>query len=221
MSTLLLIPDEILLTILHYLDIPDLYTLTKVSRHLRATATDPLLHHHRLQSAKQTLSHLLPNRPTNPPAAPLFLTPRQHTQRQLSQKLARISLKRKLSLRPERKALVERGVIPDPAGGVIAPALVGRAHELEKERVKDVVRGLLVGRGGIIEEVAERKGWEWVRPDEGERRPRVRELARRYEGCKRRKKETRWGSGRCVRWDPPRAKVLVLKRFYEMLEKGA
>ena len=112
-------------------------------------------------------------------------------------------------------ALVERGVIP--AGG-IAPALVGSVQRLERERVKDVVRGL-VGRVGI-EEVARREGWEWVRPDGEERGVRVRELARRYEGFKRRRKETRWGSGRCVRWDPPRGRVLMLRRFYERLGKG-
>ena len=141
-------------------------------------------------------------------------------QRALSQSLNKISLKHKLSARPSLPALIERGVIP-PGVGSVAPALLGRAKELEKERIKDVLRrGLPVGRRSI-EEVAKRHGWERIRPGEG--RLKVRELVRRYDdaaGFRKRRRETRWGSGRRVRWDPPRAKVLALKRFYEMLTKS-
>lgn len=122
-------------------------------------------------------------------------------------------------MRPDVHALVKRGVMPAQVASGVAPALVGKAHELEMERVKDVLRGCVGLRRGSLEAVAEREGWDGVRPtDEQEKRPRVRELARRWEG--RRKRETRWGSGRCVKWDPPRAKVLGLRRFYEMLSNG-
>lgn len=112
-----------------------------------------------------------------------------------------------------------RGVMPAEIVSGVAPALVGKAHQLEKERVKDVLRGC-VGQRGSLEDVAEREGWDWVRPAdvEEERWPRVGELTRRWEDV--RKWETRRGSGRCVKWDPPRAKVLGLRRFYEMLSKG-
>lgn len=214
------IPSEILLTILQNLDIPDLHALTRTSQRLRATATDPLLHRQRRQAARAALSQLLPARPSAPPQPP-FLTPQQATQRALSKSLTKISLKRKLSARPSLPALIERGVIPRGVFSV-APALVGRAQELEKERVKDRLRRGLPVDSHSIEEVAERDGWECIRPGEG--RLKVRELARRYDdagGSRKRRRETpQWGSGRRVRWDPPRANVLALKRFYEMLTTG-
>ncbi|KAA8911127.1 hypothetical protein FN846DRAFT_467027 [Sphaerosporella brunnea] len=215
---LLYFPSEILLTVLHYLDIPDLYTLTKTSRHLRATATDPLLHRQRLQHAKSTLAHTLAQRPSVPPPPPVFLTPQQATQRCLSRKLAKIALKRKLAARPDLPTLVSRGVIPAKAS-IVAPALLAPAQELEKQRIKDVLRGW-VGRSKSLEEVAEREGWDGVRPDDDveEKRPRVIDIARRYERGRRR--DTRWGSERRVKYDPPRAKVLGLRRFYEMLSRG-
>lgn len=108
--------------------------------------------------------------------------------------------------------------MPAKIGSGVAPALVGKAHELEKERVKDVLRGCVGQRRGSLEDVAEREGWDGVRPTDVEERPKVRELARRWEGV--RKSDMRWGSGRCVKWDPPRARVLGLRRFYEMLSKG-
>jgi hypothetical protein len=124
-------------------------------------------------------------------------------------------LKRKLAARPDLDELVSRGVMPVKRL-VVAPALVGRAQELEKERVKDVLREWVGQRRVSLEEVAGREGWDGVRPDDGEKRPRVREIARRYE---RRRETPRWSAGRCVKYDPPRAKVLGLRRFYEMLSR--
>ncbi|RPB24427.1 hypothetical protein L211DRAFT_163094 [Terfezia boudieri ATCC MYA-4762] len=62
-DTLSSIPDEIILSILTYLDISDIFSLIKTSHRLRTISLDPLLHHQRLLRAKNFLSHALPQRP--------------------------------------------------------------------------------------------------------------------------------------------------------------
>ncbi|KAL7270193.1 hypothetical protein RUND412_007100, partial [Rhizina undulata] len=133
-------PDEIVLNILEFLDVPELYALTKTCHHLRTLSTDPLLHHTRLKSAKRTLATTLAHRPTLPDLLAknphLYLTPREATQRTLHRSLARIRLKRHLRTRPSIPVLMERGVLPaiykQTDDGVfytpvVAPALVGKA----------------------------------------------------------------------------------------------
>jgi len=225
MASFLSCPDEILLHILHYLDIPDLYILTLTNHQLRTLSTDPLLHRHRLRRAFLTLNQHLPRLP--PPPPPIFYTPRQYASRSLSRKFASLSLKRKLQSRPDVPTLISRGVLPEKLfrkdtsypDPVVAPRLLSAACELEKSRIKDVVRRLVVRRRSL-EETAEREGWVDPSPAEGAR-VRVRDLVRRYAGCERRREgESRWGSGRSIKWDPPRAKVLGLRRVYESLVKG-
>lgn len=119
--------------------------------------------------------------------------------------------------------LVQRGVLPgalyrtDSGKPVLAPRLLGTARELEKQRVKDVLRSWVDRRWRSLEEdgdtlVRSRGMWE---PEH--EKPRVRDLARRYSQRGRQRGEVRWGKGRVERNDPPRAKVLGLRRFYERL----
>ncbi|KAI5778176.1 hypothetical protein EDC01DRAFT_377207 [Geopyxis carbonaria] len=199
-TPLLTVPDEITLHILTHLDIPDLYTLTKTSRHLRTLATDPLLHAHRLHTARQSLSHSLLTRPplTSLRAKHIYISPREATLRSLSRSLLICRLKRHLAARPPASALVERGVLPGAA--VEDGVLVAWLQEQDDEWVDAGPPG---GAGG-----------RW---------PRVRELVKRYRAAvagQRRPRDTRWGVGRRVRVDPPRAKVLGLRRFYERLSRG-
>lgn len=84
----------------------------------------------------------------------------------------------------------------------VAPGIVERKRRVERERVKDVLRGW-VGEW-------RRRGWE-SRKEEGESKPDVRRLVRRFARSGDRGPE--WREGR--REEPARAKVLGLRRFWE------
>lgn len=76
---------------------------------------DPLLHRNRLLATKSFLSYVLPRRP--PLEALLsprriYLSRRDMTSRELSKKLLRINLNKKLKQRPDPAILVQRGVLP-------------------------------------------------------------------------------------------------------------
>ncbi|RPA96674.1 hypothetical protein L873DRAFT_1693779 [Choiromyces venosus 120613-1] len=224
------LPDEIILAVCELLDVPELGALGKTTHRLRTLSTDPLLHKVRLHRAKATLASSLQHRPSLPLLrdAQIYLTRRQHTQRVLSRALLGIRLKHHFLTRPSLPALQERGVVYRCGG--IAPALAGKARALERERVKDRLRGWVVERLSFEEAVGcglalDRAGWE-----EG-RREGVRSIARRLmarwgnDGQGIGKGKTGgsgsgmvcWGRGRVVRYDPPRAMVLGLKRYFEKL----
>ncbi|PWW80784.1 hypothetical protein C7212DRAFT_361299 [Tuber magnatum] len=148
----------------------------------------------------------------------------KHTQRVLSRALLGIRLKHHFLTRPSLPMLQERFVVYRCGG--IAPALAGKARDLERERVKDKLRGWVVERLSLEEAVGcglvlNRAEWE-----EG-RREGVRSIARRlmarWENDGQGKGKAGgsgmvcWGRGRVVRYDPPRAMVLGLRRYFEKL----
>lgn len=94
----------------------------------------------------------------------------------------------------------------------IAPALISTRRRIEKEKIKDVLRGWV--------EEWRRKGSRAVDAAVDERRPEVRVLVRRFarEGqVGKGREERRWGGPRTEgeREMPTRAKVLGLRRFWE------
>ncbi|KAF8429748.1 hypothetical protein EV426DRAFT_582620 [Tirmania nivea] len=109
------LPDEIILAILTYLDISDLFSLIKTSHRLRTISLDPLLHRQRLLRAKNFLSYALPQRPPlealRSPRR-IWLSRRDFTTRELSRNLLKIKLNKKLRMRPDPGTLLERGVLP-------------------------------------------------------------------------------------------------------------
>lgn len=106
-------------------------------------------------------------------------------------------------------------------GEGMAPGLVGLKRKVERERVKDELRGWV--------EEWRRKGWEERRRmDEmngSEGKPDVRRLVRRFARDRNTNNSNdgrqRWGgNAERRREDPTRAKVLGLKRFWEKVGRG-
>jgi hypothetical protein len=125
----------------------------------------------------------------------------------LGRNLIKIKLNRKLLGRPSAEALVQKGVLPAECyKGGMAPGLVETKRRVERERVKDLLRGW-------VEEWRRRVGDREV---EGEKMD-VRRMARRFAKSGERESESRWGklAGEKRRELPTRAKVLGLRRFWE------
>jgi hypothetical protein len=210
------LPDELLLHILSYLDIPDLLSFSRTSHHMRHLSIDPLLHLHRLHRASITLERYIPVRPSLAElmAHRIYITRTTLAARSLGRNLIKIKLNRQLLKRPSAEELVELGVLPKECYGRgrvgLAPSLVETKRRVERERVKDVLRGWV--------EEWRRKGSESlsIRGVEGEEKPDVRRMARRFavEGGKGRE-APRWGRRVDVKEAPTRAKVLGLRRFWE------
>jgi hypothetical protein len=163
----------------------------------------------------------------------------------VSLELRRIKLRRILERRVGVDVLVERGVLPGECfgvdkegrvvGGIVSPGLVGRKRGLERERVKDGLRGWVEGKL-----VRRREEIEGVEMEREVRERGVRGLVGLYsnsvsvsvekgyigEGLGMRSQGGRWGRPRREkeRWDrdsPPRAKVTGLRRFWEgVIRKG-
>ena len=131
------------------------------------------------------------------------------TKRKVERRLIGIKLNRKLGGRPSVEELVEWGVLPGECyakggkGVGMAPSLVGTKRKVERERVRDFLRGWV--------EEWRRKGCE-IKGRE-EQRVEVRRLARRFVDTK--KEVPRWGRRVEIREAPTRAKVLGLRRFWE------
>lgn len=237
-ASLLMLPDELLLTILSHLDIPDrkhlliillrlpflphvyhvqyavitnpsplptVLSTTRTSHHLRTLSLDPLLHTHRLQRSSYTLSHSLSLRPSLAElmAHRIYITRTTLAARSLGRNLIKIKLNRQLLKRPSAEELVTKGVLPGECLRGVAPGIVERKRRVERERVKDGLRGW-VGEW-------RRRGGE-RRDTEGEEKPDVRRLVRRFANSRAGDKE--WREGR-RREEPARAKVLGLRRFWE------
>ena len=120
-------------------------------------------------------------------------------------------------------------------GGYVSPGLVGLKRGLERERVKDGLRGWLVGRRVRME--MERRS----REGEMERERGVKGLVRRFAGREKisgeegaggmrggrpGEKESRWGRGAVAgekrkRGEPTRAHVYALRRFWEGVGREA
>ncbi|CAG8983321.1 hypothetical protein HYALB_00007449 [Hymenoscyphus albidus] len=220
--TLAALPSEILLQILSYLDIPDLFPLTRTSHQLRNLSLDPLLHTTRLHRASLSLSHSLTVRPSlgELMAHRIYITRTTLAARSLGWNLTKIKLNRQLRHRPSVESLVEMGVLPGECyrrgKGWVSPKIVDAKRRVERERVKDVLRGWVGEWRGKRMVQLEREVVD-VKPD-------VRRLATRFardrEGGNSR--QTRWGrEAREKREAPTRAKVLGLRRFWEKVGEGA
>lgn len=218
MADLTTLPSELLLHILTYLDIPDLLTLTRTSHALRSLSLDPLLHVDRLHRASLTLQHSLSLRPSlaDLMAHRIYITRTTLAARSLGRNLIKIKLNRQLMRRPSAEELVEWGVLPRECfggkkggGGGLAPALVDAKRRVERERVKDTLRGW-------VEEWRRRGSEALANGDNEGQRPDVRRMARRFARDGRERDSPRWGQ-RMVegREAPTRAKVLGLRRFWE------
>ena len=152
-----------------------------------------------------------------------------------------IKLNRQLSHRPSAETLVDKGVLPaecyltNGKARTIAPGLVGVKRRVERERVKDLLRGWVSewrSRGRQRERELRLKEREKEK-EKGEGGIDVRGLVRRF-GCEGAKKEMGWWE-RDWEWKgrerqrerererevPARAKVLGLRRFWEGVGRGS
>ena len=119
--------------------------------------------------------------------------------------MVRVQLGRKLRERPSAETLVRKGVLPEECfGGRVAPGLVSVKRRVERERVKDILRGW-------VEEWRRRGGERQV-----EQKVDVRRLARRFAA---REREGGVVSGKKRMEEPARAKVLGLRRFWEKVAR--
>jgi hypothetical protein len=205
------LPPELLLHILTYLDIPDLLPLSRTSHLFRHLTLDPLLHSFRLARASAILNHDIPLRPrlADLMNRSIYVTRTTMVARHLGRKLVGIKLNRKLGSRPSVEELVGWGVLPGECynkggKGGLAPGLVETKRRVERERVRDFLRGWV--------EEWRRKGSE-IRGGE-EEKIEVRRMARRF-ARKDTKEQPRWGRRVEIREAPARAKVLGLRRFWE------
>ncbi|GAB7337981.1 hypothetical protein MBLNU457_4356t2 [Dothideomycetes sp. NU457] len=165
-ASLVTLPDEILLQILWYLDLPELLTMTRTSHHLRSLALDPLLHLRRLRYSSRSLARSLPHRPQlqtlQPPSSAIYLTRTHLAARRLHWSLVCIRLNRSLSRRPNLRTLVNANIVPaeccrrDRASGDIVVAtdrrglVVERKRRVERELVKEGLRVWLERKAGEI-----------------------------------------------------------------------
>jgi len=121
--------------------------------------------------------------------------------------MVRVQLGRKLRERPSAETLVMKGVLPEECFvGRVAPGLVGVKRRVERERVKDVLRGW-------VKEWSRRGGEREVEQNMG-----VRRLARRFTAREGEGGQTGWKKRR---EEPARAKVLGLRQFWETVAKDA
>ncbi|OTA33276.1 hypothetical protein BTJ68_06170 [Hortaea werneckii EXF-2000] len=145
------LPDELLLRVLYFLDIPDLLYVSRTCRHLRLLSFDPLLHRLRLRYSQARISYLLRRRPPvlalQPPISTIYLTRTHLAARRLHWSLICIRLGRALSRRPKLSTLVCKKIVPrecckrDLASGDIiwgtgiAGALLERKRRVEREHL--------------------------------------------------------------------------------------
>ncbi|KAG8631562.1 hypothetical protein KVT40_000702 [Elsinoe batatas] len=164
---LLRLPDEILVSVLYYLDVPELLVVSRTSHHLRALALDPYLHNRRLRLTTLTLPHLLSTRPPlsslQPPTSAIYLTRTHLAARRLHWSLVCIRLNRSLSRRPGLSSLVSANILPreccrrDRASGEYVFSASGtgglvveRKKKVEREKVKEGLRVWLERKAGEI-----------------------------------------------------------------------
>ncbi|KAK4156553.1 hypothetical protein C8A00DRAFT_12482 [Chaetomidium leptoderma] len=148
-TQLLDLPNEVLFYILGFLEVCDLLATSRTSHHLRTLSLTPYIHKTRLRRTRALLPPLLtsPSRPSRPDLVRrcIVLTHTAFASRKLAHNLASIRLARQLAARPSAETLVERCVLPREClpggGGGVASALVARKRAVEKERVKDRLRG--------------------------------------------------------------------------------
>ncbi|KKY38694.1 putative f-box domain-containing protein [Diaporthe ampelina] len=166
--TLVVLPNEVLLHVLGFLDVSDLLATSRTSHQFRSLALAPILHRLRLRHARNVLPPLLtsPSRPTLTDLIhrSIFLTNTTVVSRRLARSLTAIRLSRRLAARPEPEALVARSVLPPECVpfGSVAPGLVAKRRAVEREQVRDGMRRWV---GGVWErrwreKAEDRRRWE-------------------------------------------------------------
>ncbi|KAK3075042.1 hypothetical protein LTR53_002013 [Teratosphaeriaceae sp. CCFEE 6253] len=156
MSLLLTLPSELLLRVLHFLEINDLLSTSRVSHHLRILSVDPLLHRLRLRYSQARVGHLLRRRPPlnslQPPISTIYLTRTHVAARRLHWSLVCIRLQRCLSRRPKLSTLLSANILPKECcrydrrsgeiiwGEGVAGAVVERKRRVEREHLRDGLR---------------------------------------------------------------------------------
>ncbi|TKA79034.1 hypothetical protein B0A55_03157 [Friedmanniomyces simplex] len=156
MSSLLELPDELLLRALYFLDIQELFLTSRSSHRLRILSFDPLLHRLRLRYSQARVNYLLRRRPPlyslQPPVSTIYLTRTHVAARRLHWSLVCIRLNRSLSRRPKLSTLVSANILPKECcrydrrsgeiiwGQGVAGALVERKRRVEREHLRDGLR---------------------------------------------------------------------------------
>jgi hypothetical protein len=137
------LPPEVVLRVLSYLSIPDLFSLTRTSHLLRQLACDPILHVQRLHLATHTLSISLPQRPAietlRPPRAAIYLNRTHVLSRAVSRSLIKVRLNHSLSNRPPATLLVDRAILFRECtsySSPISPALIQSHRAVLKQRLR-------------------------------------------------------------------------------------
>jgi len=90
----------------------------------------------------------------------------------------------------------------------LAPGLVETKRRVERERVRDFLRGWV--------EEWRRRGFEMGK-GRGEEKVEVRRMARRFAGHGESREKPKWGRRLEIREAPTRAKVLGLRTFWEKI----
>ncbi|KOS22197.1 hypothetical protein ESCO_001516 [Escovopsis weberi] len=155
-----------LILVVSFLDVDDVFHLSRTCHRLRRLCLDPIIKLYRLRDARLTLDLLLssPSRPTLSDLISrfIFMTNNTVISRRLARSLVSIRLSRRLALRPSADSLVQRAVLPRecvPGMGpvLVAPALVAKRKAIEKERLKDSLRRWIAGkwRGEVQEREAD------------------------------------------------------------------
>ncbi|EGP91327.1 uncharacterized protein MYCGRDRAFT_89490 [Zymoseptoria tritici IPO323] len=153
------LPEELVLRILTFLDIPDLLATSRTSHQLRTLSLDSVLHTHRLRHSHALVSTLYPLRPhlstLQPPTSTIYLTAVHNRARILHWSLVRARLNRSLIRRPALSDLVSANILPPECcrldrrsgefvwGAGLAGALVEPKRRLEREYLKEGLRALL------------------------------------------------------------------------------
>lgn len=233
--------DDILITVLSYLDVPDIFVLAKTSQRLRELSTCSIVHHYRLWKLNPVILEAhLKLRPSfddlvrwhvvTVPVLPNALDTRV---RSLSRALIRSRLEKNIKQRPPLDVLIERNILPSTGSPV-------RVHSSNKEALSFLNRSpslspILHQRAVLLERERKRNFLEqWVRNDrpsvysarkfgvhypEMPRPPGTAQRMRRLVRLLKDEKST-FGSnkGRKIRsgnTDPPKAKVHKLTCFWE------
>ncbi|KAG6002434.1 hypothetical protein E4U21_003108 [Claviceps maximensis] len=168
------LPNEILLHVFEFLDVSDVLAASRTNHVLREISLSPILHHYRLQRTREVLPPLLwsASRPTvaDLTARSIIRTHTSVVSRRLAWSLVSIRLSRSLASRPPVEDLVERCVLPkECVPGLcsvhVSPGLVAKRKAIEKEKVKDGLRGWIGSKwkGQVREREQELRRWSEIR----------------------------------------------------------
>ncbi|EMC99450.1 hypothetical protein BAUCODRAFT_50733, partial [Baudoinia panamericana UAMH 10762] len=211
------LPDELLLRLLYFFDIPDLLVTSRTSRRLRWLSFDPLLHRIRLRYSQARVNYLLVRRPPlhslQPPNSTIYLNRTHVAARRLHWSLVCIRLSRSLARRPKLSTLISANILPKECckydrrsgeviwGQGVAGGLVERRRRVEREHLREGLRVWL-----------ERKAQE-IRARQKDAVGGVGVLIWRF-SRKMKLGESRRGCETCLE-GPKKDKVSGLKRFFE------